>query len=47
MIRSGSEAVDDGGIELVHVGKMEVEAAVTSELFGAQGTLVEAMCRVE
>jgi len=42
MIRSGSEAVDDGGVEFVRVGKVKVEAAAISESFGAQGTLVEA-----
>jgi len=39
--------MDDGGVELVCVGKVEVEAAAMSEPLGAQGTLVEAACRVE
>jgi len=44
---SRSEAVDDGGVEFVRVGKMEIEAATTSKLFGAQGALVEAAHGVE
>jgi len=47
MTRSGSEAVDDGGVKFVCVGKVEVEAAATSESFGAQGALVEATRGVE
>jgi len=47
MIRSGSEAVDDGGVELMCVRKVEVEAAAMPEPFGAQGTLVKAAHRVE
>jgi len=47
VIRSGSEAVDNCGVEFVRVGKMEVETAATSEPFGTQGTLVEATRRVE
>ena len=39
--------MDDSRIEFVCVGKVEVEAAATSESFGAQGTLVEMVCRVE
>jgi len=46
-IRSGSEAVDDGGIEFVRVGKVEIETAATPEPFRAQGTLVEAARRVK
>jgi len=46
-IFSRSEVVDDGGVELVRVREVEVEAAATSESFGAQGTLVEMVCRVE
>jgi len=34
--------MDDGGVELVHVGKMKVEAATVFESLGAQGTLVKA-----
>jgi len=41
MILSGLEAMDDGGVKFVHVGKVKVEAAATSEPFGAQGTLVK------
>jgi len=47
MIFSRSEVVDDGGVELVRVGKVKIEAAVMPELFGAQGALVEAACRME
>jgi len=47
VIRSGSETVDDGGVEFVRVGKMEVKSAATPESFGAQGALVEATRRVE
>jgi len=42
MILSGSEAMDDGGVEFVRVGEVEVEAVATLESFGAQGALVEA-----
>jgi len=45
--RLGSEAVDDGGVELVHVREVKVEAAAMSEPLGAQGTLVESTCGVE
>jgi len=47
VIRSGSEAVDNGGVKFVRVGKVEIEAAAMSEPFGAQGALVEAACGVE
>jgi len=47
MIRSGLEAMDDGGVEFVRVGEVEIEAAVVSEPLGAQGTLVEATRGVE
>jgi len=47
MIRSESEPVDDGGVEFVCVGKVEVEATAMFEPLGAQGTLVEATCGVE
>jgi|SRR6266850_4061369 len=47
MIHSGSEAMDDGGVELVRVREVEIEAAAMSEPLGAQGTLVEATRRVE
>ena len=43
----GSKAVDDGRIELMHVGKVEIETVAMPEPFGAQGTLVEAACGVE
>jgi len=33
--------MDDGGIELMRVREVEVEAAAISEPFGTQGTLVE------
>ena len=39
--------MNDGGVELVGVGKVKVEAAATSKPFGTQGTLVEAMCGME
>jgi len=42
VIHLGSEAVDDGGVKFVHVGKVEIESTTTPETFGAQGTLVEA-----
>ena len=42
-IFSRSEAVDNGGIELVCVGEVEVEAAAMFEPLGAQGTLVKAV----
>jgi len=44
MTRSGSETVDDGGVELVCAGKMEIEAAATFEPLRAQGTRVKATC---
>jgi len=34
--------MDDGGVKLMRVGKVEVKAAAMFELFGAQGALVEA-----
>jgi len=33
--------MDDGGVKLVRVGKVEIEAAAMSEPLGAQGALVE------
>jgi len=42
LIRLGSEAMDDGGVKLVRVREVKVEAAATSEAFGAQGALVKA-----
>jgi len=45
--RSGSKAMDDGGVELVHVREVEVKAAMMFEPFGTQGTLVEATRGVE
>jgi len=39
--------VDDGGVELMCVGKVEIEAAVMFEPFWTQGTLVEAMRQVK
>jgi len=39
--------MDDGRVEFVRVGKMEVEAAATPESFRAQGALVEAARRME
>jgi|SRR6266850_2548326 len=47
MIRSGSEAVDDGGVEFVRVREVEVEPAAMFEPLGAQGALVEATCGVK
>jgi len=47
VIHLGSEAVDDGGVKLVRVGKVEIETAATPEPLGAQGTLVEATCGME
>jgi len=47
VIFSRLEAVDDGGVELVCVGKVEIEAAAMFESLGAQGALVEAACGVE
>jgi len=47
MICSGSEAVDDGGAELVHMREVKVEVAATSKPFGAQGALVKAVRGVE
>src|SRR6266850_3753864 len=47
VIFSRSEAVDDGGIEFVCVGEVEIEAAAIFEPLGAQGTLVEAAHGVE
>jgi len=47
VIHLGSEAMDDGGTELVHVREVEVEAAAMFEPLGAQGTLVEAACGVD
>jgi len=44
VIRLGSEAMDDCGVELVCVREVEIEAAAMSEPFGTQGTLVEAAC---
>jgi len=46
-IFSRSEAVDDGGVELVRVREMEIESAAVSEPFWAQGALVEAVRGVE
>ena len=40
-IFSRLEVMDDGGVELVRVGEMEVETAAMFEPLGAQGTLVE------
>jgi len=37
-----SKVVDDGGVELVHVREVKIEAAAKFESLGAQGTLVEA-----
>jgi len=34
--------MDDGGVEFVRMGEVKIEAAATSETFGAQGALVEA-----
>jgi len=42
MIHSGSEVINDSGVELVGVRKVKVEAAATSKPFRAQGALVEA-----
>jgi len=39
--------MDDGGVELVGVREVKVEAAAISEPFGAQGALVEAAHGVE
>ena len=39
--------MDDGGVKLVHVREVEVEAAAMSEPFGAQRALVEAVRGVE
>jgi len=39
--------MDDGGIELMRVREVKVEAATMSEPLGAQGALVEAMRGVE
>jgi len=47
VILLGLEAMDDGGVEFVCVGKVEVEAAATSEPFGAQGALVKTARGVE
>jgi len=47
MIFLRSEAVDDGGVELVRVREVEVEAAATFELFRTQGALMKAARGVE
>jgi len=39
--------MDDGGVELMCVREVKVEAAMMSEPLGAQGTLVEMVCGVE
>jgi len=39
--------MDNGGVEFVRVREVEVEAAATSESFGAQGALVETTCGME
>ena len=44
---SGSEVVDDSGIELVGVREMEIKASVSMESFGTEGTIVEVVLEVE